>query len=317
MSRGTGKITKTGASAEHVSNAFTALYTTLLGDKVVCLAPTQEELEKYGLGLYDECYLIEAYFLNLDANGNIIEDEDKEQDSFAMRISRLIDGYYYTLSSVYGEGNTMIIRIPQSTLTFLGTDDKAIFEWAGTDISSLFYQYLLRDEEDDQPGLFELAVRIQRKNDRTGKIDYDIKHSFSVRNDGNGGVTVIQDNGTKYETVNDKNEFTDFYTWLIRLPAPSAFNNMTEEEINALLSDDSAIVFQLYARDNNDKLYRYTYYQIGNSLNVMAVVEEGEMDGGAMVFGEKQINFNVTLSHIEIIRSKFQDLISGKDVTLD
>ena len=92
---------------------------------------------------------------------------------------------------------------------------------------------------------------------------------------------------------------------------------MTEEEINALLSDDSAIVFQLYARDNNDKLFRYTYYQIGNSLNVMAVVEEGEMDGGATVFGEKQINFNVSLSHIEIIRSKFQDLISGKDVTLD
>ena len=315
QSRGTGKITKTGASAEQVSNAFTALYTTLMGDKVVCLAPTAEDFEKYGLGIDDECYLIEAYFLNLDENGNEIE--GGEQDSFAIRMSQLIDGYYYTLSSAYGEGNTMIIRIPQSTLTFLGTDDKAIFEWAGTDISSLFYEYLVRNEDDGQAGIFELAVRIQRKNDKTGAIDYDISHSFSIREDGNGSVTAIQDNGTKYETVDSANQFTDFYTWLIRLPAPSEFNNMTQDEIDALMADDSAIVFQLYARNNDDEIFRYTYYQIGNSLSVMAVTEKGKMDGGYMVWGEPQVNFNVTLSHIDILRTKFQDLISGKDVTLD
>ena len=49
----------------------------------------------------------------------------------------------------------------------------------------------------------------------------------------------------------------------------------------------------------------------------MVVVEKGEMDGGVMAFGEKQINFNATLSHIDVLRTKFQDLISGKDVTLD
>ena len=175
----------------------------------------------------------------------------------------------------------------------------------------------MRSEEDGQPGIFELSVRIQRKNNNTGLIDFDTKHSFSISSDGKGSIVATQDNGTKYETVNDKNEFIDYYTWLIRLPVPTEFNNMTEEEINALMADDSALVFQLYARDNNDKLFRYTYYQIGDSLDVMVVVEKGEMDGGTMVFGEKQVNFNTTLSHIDILRTKFQDLISGKDVTLD
>ncbi len=314
-SRGTGKITKTGASADYVSNAFTALYATFMGDKVIALSPTMEELEMYGLGLDDECYIIEAYFLKLDENGEEIE--GAEQDSYSMRISQLIDGYYYTLSNVYGEDNTMLIRVPQVSLTFLGTDDKAIFEWAGTDISSLFYEYLLRDEEAKQPGLFEIVVRMQRKNDSTGEIDYNITHSFNVRDDGKGSVIATQEDGTKYETVDGENQFANFYTWLVRLPVPSQFNNMTEEEINALIADDSALVFQLYARDNNDKLNRYTYYQIGNSLDVMVVTEEGEMDGGAMVWGEKQVNFNANLSHIEILRSKLQDLVSGKEVTLD
>lgn len=317
QSRGTGKITKTGASAEYVSDAFTALYTTFMGDKVVALSPSIELLEQYGLGLNDECYMIEAYFAKLDDEGNRVDVPDSEKDSYAIRMSKLIDGYYYTLSDVYGDGNEMLIRVPQSTITFLGTDDKAIFEWAGTDISSLFYEYLMRNEEDGQPGMFELAVRIQRKNNTTGLIDYDTKLNFSIRDDGNGSIVATDNNGTKYETVNDKNEFVDFYTWLIRLPAPAAFNNMTEEEINALMADDSALVFQLVARDNNDKVYRYTYYQIGDSLDVMVVVEKGEMDGGVMAFGEKQINFNATLSHIDVLRTKFQDLISGKDVTLD
>ena len=317
QSKGTGKISKIGASAEYVSNAFTALYTTFMGDKVIALSPSLELLEQYGLGLDDECYLLEASFGKFDENGNRIEVPEEEKESYAIRMSKLIDGYYYTLSSMYGDGNEMLIRVPQSTITFLGTDDKAIFEWAGTDISSLFYEYLMRSEEDGQPGIFELSVRIQRKNNNTGLIDFDTKHSFSISSDGKGSIVATQDNGTKYETVNDKNEFIDYYTWLIRLPVPTEFNNMTEEEINALMADDSALVFRLYARDNNDKLFRYTYYQIGDSLDVMVVVEKGEMDGGTMVFGEKQVNFNTTLSHIDILRTKFQDLISGKDVTLD
>lgn len=311
-SRGSGKITRTGANATQLNVAFGALYTYFAGDKVICINPDSETLDKYGLSENDVCYFITAQF------------STKQEDTYSMYISDLIDGYYYTISNIYGDDNTMLVRIPKGTLSFLGRDDEAIFEWAGTDISSLFYEYLKRstDEDgngDEQPGMYQIDIRIQKKDDLTGKITYNIDERFYISEDDNGSTVATQvSNGTKYQTIDTINQFVNFYTLLIRLPAPSEFNNMTNEEIEALMADDTAIVFELVARRNDDKVLKYTYYQIGKSVDVMAVTQEGHMDGGAIIWDEEpQISFNVTLSHIEILRENFMKLISGEEVNID
>ena len=306
-SKGTGKVTKTGSSATQLSTAFGALYTYFAGDKVMCVNPSEETLDKYGLGLNDTCYYITAQF------------STDEEDMYSLRISQLIDGYYYTLSTMHGEGNALLIRVPKGTLTFLGQDDAAIFEWAGTDISSLFYQYLMKDVEQNQAGMFQIDIRIQKREDTTGRVIYNINDRFIISDDGKGSIVATQQsNGTKYETVDDVNQFIRYYMLLIRLPSPWKFNNMSEDEINALMAQDEAIVFELVARNNEDKIYKYTYYQIDNGIDVMVVTREGRMDGGAIAWDEEpQISFNTTLSQIETLRENFNNLITGKEVVTD
>ena len=102
---------------------------------------------------------------------------------------------------------------------------------------------------------------------------------------------------------------------LVSFPFPWQFNNMSTAEIEALMAQDEAIVFELVARDNSDKVFKYTYYQIGNGSNVMVVTREGHMDGGVVSWDEEpQVSFNTTLNLIDILRDNFQNLISGKAV---
>ncbi len=311
-SRGTGRVTKTGANANQLRAAFKALYTYFTGDEVVKLNPSAEELKGYGLSVSDPCYFITAQL-----------SEDKE-DLYTYQISQLKDGYYYTLSTMFGENNSMLIRIPEGTLSFLGTSDETIFEWAGTDVSSLFYHYL--KATDEEPGMYQIDVRVQKKDD-AGKVIYDNKEGFVISMDENGSTVATQtSDGKKYETVEVEdekgnkekvNQFTNFYTMLIRLPAPWEFNNMTSEEIDALMADDSAVVFQLVARRNDDKVFEYTYYQIGNSVDVMVVTREGHMDGGAVAWDEEpQISFNTTSSQIEALRQTFFKLVNDEEIVL-
>ena len=307
-SRGTGKITRTGTDANRLSAAFSALYTYFTGDAVVKLNPTVEELKEYGLSTEDACYFITAQL-----------SEDSE-DIYTYQISQLKDGYYYTLSTMFGENNRMLIRVPEATLSFLGTSDEAIFEWAGTDVSSLFYEYLKKTE--DEPGMYRLDIRVQKKND-AGEVIYDTREGFIISLDDRGGTIATQtSDGKKYETLwknedEGVNQFTNFYTMLIRLPAPWEFNNMTSEEIEALMADDSAVVFDLVATRNDGKVLKYTYYQIGNSVDAMIVTREGHMDGGAVVWDEEpQINFNTTTSQIETIRQSFFTLINDGEIIL-
>ena len=307
-SRGTGKVTRTGTNAHQLSAAFSALYTYFTGDAVVKLNPTTEELKAYGLSTEDACYFITAQL-----------SEDSE-DIYTYQISQLKDGYYYTLSTMFGEDNRMLIRVPEATLSFLGTSDEAVFEWAGTDVSSLFYEYLKKTEE--EPGMYQLNIRVQKKND-VGEIIYDTREGFIISLDDRGGTIATQtSDGKKYETLwknedEGVNQFTNFYTMLIRLPAPWEFNNMTSEEIEALMADDTAVVFDLVARRNDDKVLKYTYYQIGNSVDVMIVTQEGHMDGGVVVWDEEpQISFNTTTSQIETIRQCFFTLINDGEIIL-
>lgn len=312
-SRGTGKITRTGANATQLNTAFGALYTYFAGDKVLGINPDMETLKKYGLSEKDSCYFITVQF------------SSDPEDMCTLYISDLIDGYYYTLSNVHGENNIMLVRVPKGTLSFLGRDDEAIFEWAGTDISSLFYEYLKKTDkneengEEGQPGMYQMDIRIQKKDDLTGKITYNIEERFTISEDDNGSTVATQvSNGTNYQTIDTVNQFVNFYTLLIRLPAPTEFNNMTKEEIDSLMGDDSAVVFELVARRNDERVFKYTYYQIGKSVDVMAVTQEGHMDGGSIAWDEEpQINFNVTMSHIEILRESFQKLINGEEVNID
>lgn len=306
-SLGTGKIVRTGASVDRLSTAFTALYTYFAGDTVVAVNPTDEELKKYGLSAENKVYFVNAQL------------SDDENDTCSFIISEETDGYFYTQSAFYGEEYPIIVRVPKATLSFLNDDGKEIFKWAGTDVSSLFYEYLLRDEEAKEPGMSNVTVRIQKRDDKTGNIIYNTKESFDIVESGSGGIIATTTTGKKYEGYlnsdgEEENEFTDYYRLLIYFPNPIEFNNLTEAEIEALKNDDSAIVFELVARDNANRLFRYTYYQIGNSLDIMIETCEGKIENGQETWESPKISFNTALSQMDILRVNLQKLLNGEDV---
>ena len=210
--------------------------------------------------------------------------------------------------------------MPKSTLSFLNSEDKAIFEWAGTDISALFYEYLLRDEEAQAPGMSQITVRIQKKNDKTGEIVYNIQETFDIVPDGQGSIVATQQsNGTKYKNEpngkgESENHFTDYYRMLIYFPSPTEFNNLTEEEIAALKAQDSAVIFELVAKDNDNHYFKYTYYQIGTGVTAMIETCEGQLENGVVEWEEPQINFNTSVSQMDILRINLQKLLNGEDV---
>ena len=301
-SKGTGNIVRIGAGVNNLSNVFTALFCRFAGDKVVCVKPTQEQLKEYGLGENDHCYYVTAQLSS-----------DKE-DMCTFRISDLKDGYYYTLSGIYGTDYPTLVRVPKEALFFLGNDDKTVFSWAGTDVSSLFYEYLLPNDDAKEPGLRDLSIKIQKKDDKTGEIIYSIMESFNISQDGNGDALVECSNGLVYKMINDQNEFTDFYTLLIYFPAPTEFNNLTKEEISNVKNGKNSLVFELISRNNDNELLRFSYYQIENSMDIMIESCKGKMENGQEVWDEAQVSFNTYLSQIDILRNEFQKLINGENV---
>lgn len=303
----TGNWEKTSADTTKVTNSLTALYTTFVGDKVVCLSPTNEDLAKYGLDANSDTYMVKAQL-----------SEDKE-DTFSFRISKQIDGYYYTLSNFYGDDTTLVVRIPEGNLSFLESEGKAVFSWASTDISGLFYEYLLKNEDPYAPGMKGMRVKIQKRNDKTGEIIYCVEDVISIEPNGQGGVIATTESGIKFETkVNGngekENEFTDFYRMLIYFPNPTEMNTMTKEERAAVKADSSSLIFEFVAQDNDNNLFRFSYYQIGTSVNVMIESETGKMVNGVEQWDGAEVVFNTSLSQIDILRVSFQKLLNGEDI---
>lgn len=298
VNQGTGATVKTGTNVTRLSAAFTALYTYFSGDKVIAICPTDEELEKYGLSMNKRCYFLSAKL------------SDKENDEAIFQISDEIDGYYYTLSTLYGEEYPILVRVPKATLSFLGTDGKTIFEWAGNDVSSLFYEYLLRNDDAGEPGLSQMIIRAQSRDEKTGNIIYNVSNRFDITTGSDGKVLATGGDGTRYTT-----EFSDYYRLLISFPRPLEFNNLTLEEIKEIKEDDGAIVFHMYVRDNNDNISTYTYYRIGNTLDVMIEITEGKIENGVEVWQEPQIVLNTSTLYINILAENFQKLLNGEDIT--
>ena len=275
---------RTSASAEQIGAAFGALYTSFEGDEVVCINPDNEALDMYGLGENDGCYILMAQFSDTE-------------DGHVMRISQLIDGFYYTVSA-YGEEYTKLVRVPKSTLDFLGRDDEAVFKWA--DVSPVFYEYLMKNEEENQPGMSEITVKAG-----------DIKESFTISEDENGNIVATRLDGAEYKGVGEENPFVNFYALLVQYPVPTAFNSMTDEEIFLMLSDNKNAIFELVAKRNDGKMLKYTYFPIGESTDVAIVANEGCVQDSTIVWNdEPRISFNTSISQIDILINSFQELMS-------
>lgn len=301
-SKGTGNVVRTSAGVNNLSSVFTALFVRFSGDAVVSVKPTDEQLDEYGLGANDPCYYVTAQL------------SEDEEDLITFRISDLIDGYYYTLSGIYSTDYPTLVRVPKEALFFLGADDKTVFSWAGTDVSSLFYEYLLPNEDAKEPGMKEISIKIQRRNDKTGEIIYSTKETFKISMDANEEAVAQCSNGKVYKFVNGENEFSDFYTLLIYFPNPTEFNNLTVEEIDAIRADESSLVFELITENNDGELLRYSYYQVGASLDVMIEVCKGKIENGDMIWGEPQVSFNTYISQMDILRNEYQKLLNGENV---
>ena len=305
-SLGTGKQLRIPASADTLSKAFETLFVSFTGESVVCISPTKEQLGEYGLGSE-----FKNYYISMQLS-------DDETDTYALQLSEEIDGYFYTLSNLYGEENQMLVKVPKASLPFLSTEDEAVYSWADTSVTTLFYEYLVRDETGEHPGMNTVTVRAQKKNGTD--IEYDIIETFRIVEDGRGHVTVFAENSGKVfkTTYTDKgyaiNQFSNYYQLLVYFPKPSGFNNSTYEEIEALKNDDSTVVFELISRDNSNNLLKFTYYRINNGVKVMIEESEGKLVDGKEVWEESQIHFNAALSKIDILRENLKKLLNGEEI---
>lgn len=304
-SLGTGRNLLVEVNPDKLTTVFTNLYCSFKGEEVMCINPDFETIKKYGLDENSSNFFITAQL------------SSDPEDTYSFHISREIDGYYYTMSNIYGTDNQILVKVSKDKLSFLTTEDEKLLDWADTNVTTLFYEYLLRNDEDKQNGINTITIRIQRKVG--DKIDYNTVETFRIVPDGLGYITAYaESSGMVFETsyVNREtiNQFSNYYQLLIFFPKPSRFNSLTQAEVDSIKSDDSAIVFELVARDNNNNLQKFTYYQINNGVNAMVEESHGKIVDGKEVWEKGVICFDVPLTQINILRENFQKLLRGENI---
>ncbi|MBO5313304.1 MAG: hypothetical protein J6B29_04995 [Clostridia bacterium] len=304
-SLGTGNTVKTTASADKLNTVFKTLYCYFAGESVVCVRPNEEQLKAYGLDAESRNYYVVAQL------------SDDEEDTYTFLISEEINGYYYTLSNVYGDDSQMLVKIPASSLSFLSTEEETVYSWADTGVTTLFFEYLVRNDDAGEPGMKSITLRMQKRNDKTGEIEYNTVETFKIVFDGRQYIKAIaQSSGRVYDSIyeggNIINQFANLYELLVFFPKPNTFNNMTQAEIDSLRNDDGAIVFEIEAENNDNELFKYTYYQIDRGVRVMVEEAYGRVVGGEKVWEESKIRFNASLNQIDILRQNFRKLLDGE-----
>lgn len=294
---GTQETRKTLADSEYLLKIFEALYISFEGDKVIAINPDSEMLEKYGLASGQEQYIVSC-----------VVDNDKST-TVSMLISREIDGYHYVESTLLDNNTPVLVRVPKDTLFFLGTDEKSLLKYASTNsVLTGFYEYLVPNEDAKAPGMKEITV-----------YGNGVWETFYISyNEVSKNVTATTKNsGMVFETtqVSDsekRNQFSNFYTFLVFYPMPCRFNSMSNEELAQIMTEQN-LVYSLEGERRDGEMMRYTYYRVSSSYAV-CVSEVGVRSGDTVEWEEKKIVFDTTMEHIEKITDAYADLLAGKEL---
>lgn len=290
------------ASSEQITRVFEKLFTTgFEGDMVMAVNPDEETLLQYGLSQTQTQNLINARFRPSADN--------TEGDSVSFFISELMGEYYYALSYYYDRENPFIVRIPKETLSFLEQTDTQTLKWAATNsVYAGFYESLVENDDLAHAGLAEMEI-----------ISGELSEKFFITNTPteDGGILEVTTQSGEHTFRDDqsateaytKNQFSNFYMYVVYFPMPYRFNSMTEEELSLHMSEDKEI-YKMTVKTNADVLHRYTYYQIDSNYAIICS-QRGEVVDGTEVWQDEIVLFDTSMEHLQILMGAYEKLLSG------
>lgn len=297
------------ASNDYVLGVFGQLYLNFSGDRVVALNPSQATLEKYGLGKEQEQYMIYAAVKDQSDKNYIptiyISKEFKiEEDGKEKSVHYIMSGY---------NAEVTIVEVPSEQLFFLKNDTQTMLDWSATNsVFAGFSEYLRPETDIGASGV--KVIRIKTK---------DFDETFDITIDKNGRLSAIARSGS-YSFI-DKigatesyttNQFSNLYSLLLYYPMPSRFNTLSDEDKNAVRTEEN-IIYQLDVEMNDGKLYKYTYYTLDSEYSGYALCEsiEGKInENGEREYSVPQTVFDVKSRHIGLIAEAYKIIMTGGSI---
>ncbi len=302
-------IKSTKADYDYVLNAIAIFYTQFLGDIVVKIDPSDEDLTKYGIGPEDEGYFIYAQTA-----------EGKDLQSFfiskAIYDEELEQNFYYTLTK-QGE-ISLIVRIPEQALIpqnqFKDTESVVLNEgksinWAATNTIGTGFSQAIKADGVKYTGVKSLTIKVPTSVYQYGEETFYINYVNNV-------LKVTSKSGRyKDESSAIIKPFNQFYYSLISHPLASRFNTLNDSELDAIMANPDNHVYTIEAELNPaegetvGKVQRYEYYKLSSEY-VIVHLSEGTYVNGVFVESEASVNRGSSRNTIfDTVRSQITDYI--------
>ena len=307
-----GRKRKTVASGTYLGEIFTILYTSFVGDEVVCADPTDEELKKYGLSKTDEKYFVNANFTS-DAVFAVANYKSLDPSFY---VSKKIEGYHYVLSKYHGKN--VVVKVSADSFGFLKTDNDSLLKWTDTSsVKSGFYESIEENPDTGAPGINKIILKTAN-NEETFYLTTEV----GLDKDGNVvDVLVItaQNSGLVFkdnlnaEVAADKNQFRTLFVHLLYYPFIEDFNKKPNEEIDKIVSENK-IAYSLTAYLNDGTIVKYEYYELSVNLAMERELHGKLNNNGTITYEEPIYNYIVTMEHIRNVCRAIDDLLAGTHI---
>ncbi len=246
------------------------------GEKTVLLSPSTEDLTEYGV-LADAEYTL--YFINHrignDSNGKITKLPVKNRVAYSKEYTDEKTGekYRYAHSIFFNsEANiysNLIIKVPSYEYEFLSYD---INTWVD---SAIFSKTISLVD----------SIKVQSKDN---SIFFDLQGTSE-------NLSVTEENGHKP----DINNFKRFYQTLLMM-YKGGFVNLSEDEINALIQDESNITSTFTVKMNSGQEYIYRFYSLGQQT-YYSINGEGQSFYIETKYVTKALNDAIRITRDEIV----------------
>lgn len=302
-------IKSTRADYEYVLNSLSIFYTQFLGDMVVKIEPSDEDLVKYGIGPDDEGYFVYAQ----DSEGKElptffiskpIYDEEYKQD------------FYYTLAT-QGEIR-LLVRIPKSAFVPINQykdpvsvvlDETKVINWAATNTIGTGFSQAIKADGVKYNGVKSLTIKLPTSVYQYGEETFYINYVNNV-------LKVTSKSGRyKDESSATIKPFNQFYYTLISHPLASKFNTLSDAEIDAIIADPSNHLYTIEAEINPDEgttecvVERYAYYKLSSEY-VIVHRTDGTYVNGVFVESEASVKRGSSRNTIfDTVRSQITDYV--------
>lgn len=298
------------ASSTYVSSTLTSLLVSFTGDKVVEINPSEELYARYGLSSGDTAKLVSIETFDDKQYAFMMSEKITEEDQ---------NSYYYLLTTSNSATDVpLIIRISAQGYEFLESENA--IKWVATNsVDAGFTKYINADNEAGEVGVKDMTL-ISNTNALRGFEDtFTLTYTPHPTDSSKQVLTVTSASG-KYTFADDlnatvsseRNQFNNFYAMLVNYPYPNRFNTMTEEEREAIKTEEN-LIFSLRVTMNDGTLLGYDYYKIDSASVMCEFFDETTYNEETKEY-ETKVVFDTTVEHIDILANALKQLINGETV---